>query len=284
MSHGNDIQPEHTAVRVALWRALHVLIDTKPHVFSDELSAKLVNEENWRDRPDMQPDFSMPMRAGIVGRARFVEDLVLESIEKGVDQFVILGAGLDTFAQRNPQVATKIDIFEIDQPGPQLWKQKRLEELGFKSSNKLHFVPVNFEEGELWWKKLDEHGFDRSRPAIIVSTGVSMYLSLAANMATFEQIAKLAPGSIFAMTFLLALDLLSPQEKSIMQFVMKKAKESGTPFLSLFSPKEIQTLAIKSGFKKCEYISADDLFQRYFASRTDGLNAGKAENFIVAIT
>ena len=89
----NDaVAPEHTAVRVALWRALHVLIDPKPHVLTDEVGLKLVAEESWRDRQDMNPQFSKPMRASIVGRARFIEDLVEEQARRGVDQYVILGA------------------------------------------------------------------------------------------------------------------------------------------------------------------------------------------------
>src|SRR5690348_5539592 len=96
--------PEPTAVRVALWRALHVRLDPEPHVVVDELGARLVGEEGWLARPDMNPQFSKPMRASIVARARFVEDLVEGEVKSGVAQYVILGAGLDTFAQRRPEL------------------------------------------------------------------------------------------------------------------------------------------------------------------------------------
>src|SRR5690554_987672 len=96
------IIPDHTAVRTALWRALHVYIDPEPHILNDMIGEKLVAEENWRARPDMGADFSKAMRASIVGRARFIEDLVEEQISQGVHQYVILGAGLDTFALRRP--------------------------------------------------------------------------------------------------------------------------------------------------------------------------------------
>lgn len=235
-------------------------------------------------RPDMNPDFSKGMRASIVGRARYIEDIVEEQAKQGVNQYVILGAGLDTFAQRRPEKASKMQIFEVDQPGPQAWKRQRLTELGFVIPHSLHFVPVDFEGGQSWWNQLMAAGFDAQKPAIIVSTGVSMYLTKAANLATLQQMAKLAPGSTFAMTFMLALDLLSPDEKSLMEFVMKKAAESGTPFLSLFSPPDILTLATDAGFAKSEYVSAYELFQRYFAARNDGLNAGNAEAFLLART
>ncbi|UXR64786.1 class I SAM-dependent methyltransferase [Bdellovibrio bacteriovorus] len=280
----NLIAPEHTAVRVALWRALHVQIDPAPHVFSDELGEKLVAEENWRSRQDMNPDFSKGMRASIVGRARLIEDLVEEQFQKGVTQYVILGAGLDTFAQRRPELASQIQIFEVDQPGPQAWKQKRLSEAGLATPPSLHFVPVDFEAGQSWWAQLLAAGFDSSKPAVIVSTGVSMYLSKETNMTTLQQMAKLAPGSIFAMTFMLALDLLEPQEKAIMEFVMKRTAEAGTPFLSLFAPDEIVAMAKQAGFKNAEYVSGADIYQRYFASRSDGLNAGNAEAFLLGMT
>ena len=276
--------PEHTAVRVALWRALHVKIDNKPHVFTDEVGAKLVAEENWQNRPDMNPDFSKSMRASIVGRARFVEDLVEEKAQQGVTQYVILGAGLDTFAQRRAKVASQLHIFEVDQPEPQAWKQRRLADIGYKPSESLHFVPVDFEAGESWWDKLVAAGFDEKKPAIVVSTGVSLYLTKDANIATLQQLAKLTPGSIFAMTFMLALDLLSHEEKSVMEYVMKKAAESGTPFLSLFSPEDILAQAKDAGFKEAQYVSAEVIYQRYFAKRTDGLRAGSAEGFLVALT
>jgi methyltransferase (TIGR00027 family) len=278
------IAPEHTAVRVALWRALHTQIDSAPHIFNDEIGVKLVGEENWRERQDMNQQFSKPMRASIVGRARFIEDLVEEQIKCGVTQYVILGAGLDTFAQRRPEIASHLHIFEVDQPGPQAWKRKRLTETGFDTPDWLHFVPVDFEAGQSWLEQLIASGLDTRKPTIIVSTGVSMYLTKEANLATFQQIAKLASGSIFATTFMLALDLLDLKERSIMEFVMKKAAESGTPFLSLFSSTEILEMAKKAGFKKSSYVSGDELYQRYFANRSDGLNAGNAEGFLIATT
>ncbi len=280
----NTVAPEHTAVRVALWRALHVQLDPKPHVLTDEIGVRLVGEDDWRRRPDMNPEFSKSMRASIVGRARFIEDIVEEQAKQNAIQYVILGAGLDTFAQRRPDMAARLQVFEVDQPGPQAWKQKRLSAMGYIMPAWLHFVPVDFEAGESWWEQLIAAGFDPTKPAVIVSTGVSMYLTEEATTAMLRQVAKLAPGSTFAMTFLLSLDLLDPEERASLEFVMKKAREAGTPFLSLFSPPKILALAKEAGCKTSEYVSAHDLYQRYFAKRSDGLNAGNAEGFLVART
>ena len=110
--------PDSTAVRVALWRALHVLHDEPPHVLSDEIGLRLVApDEDWRRRPDVDPQAISGHRAAIVARARFIEDLVAERADHGVAQYVILGAGLDTFAQRRPEIASRLRVFEVDQPG-----------------------------------------------------------------------------------------------------------------------------------------------------------------------
>jgi methyltransferase (TIGR00027 family) len=123
-------EPDNTAVRTTLWRALHVQVDAPPHVFEDLLGVKLVApDDDWQNRPDMSP-FTRPFRASIVARARFVEDLLEERFTRGGEQYVIPGAGLDTFAQRRSELASRLTVFEIDQPGPQAWKRQRLLDLG----------------------------------------------------------------------------------------------------------------------------------------------------------
>jgi methyltransferase (TIGR00027 family) len=123
--------PDSTAVRVALWRAMHVQVDPPPHVLEDEIGLRLAAPDNdWRQRPDMEPQATRGYRAGIVARARFIEDLVTEQAGRGVAQYIILGAGLDTFAQHRPEIASRLRIFEVDRPGPQVWKRKRLIGLG----------------------------------------------------------------------------------------------------------------------------------------------------------
>ncbi len=131
---------DSTAVRVALWRAMHVQVDPPPHVLEDELGLRLAApDEGWRRRPDMDPQATSHFRASIVARARFIEDLVVERAGRGVRQYVILGAGLDTFAQRRPEVASGLRVFEVDQPGPQAWKRQRLIELDFGTLESVRF-------------------------------------------------------------------------------------------------------------------------------------------------
>lgn len=279
------VEPNNTAVRVALWRAMHVQLDPAPHIIEDEIGFKLIAPgDEWRKRPDMDPDFTRRVRASIVARSRFIEDLVIDQMELGISQYVILGAGLDTFAQRKPEIASTLQIFEIDQHDTQTWKQQRLIELGFGIPEWLRFVSVDFEAGSSWWEQLISSGFDISKTAVVACTGVSMYLTRDAVKSTLRQITKLAPGSKLAMTFMLPMELIDKEDYFLQKVSEKGAKESGTPFISFFSPKEMLALAHEIGFKAVETISANDLTKRYFANRSDNLSPASGEGILLAIT
>lgn len=279
-------QPDSTAVRVALWRAMHVQFDASPHVFEDEIGLQLAAPaDGWQERPDMDPQATRLFRASIVARARFIEDLLLEQAGRDVRQYVLLGAGIDTFAQRRPEIASHLRIFEVDQPGPQTWKRQRLVELGYGIPEWLRFVPVDFEAGDTWWQRLHEAGFDPREPAVVAAAGVSMYLTRDAVDAMLHQAAALASGSTFAMTFLLPLDLAARDLRPGLQMAETGARASGTPFLSFFTPDEILHLAHEAGFKEVRHVSASNLTERYFANRTDGLHPpANAEEMLVATT
>ena len=279
-------QPDSTAVRVALWRAMHVQVDPPPHVIQDEVGLRLAApDEGWRGRPDMHPQWTSAFRASIVARARFVEDLVTERAAAGVGQYVILGAGLDTFAQRRPEIASRLKVFEVDQPGPQAWKRQRLIEIGYGVPDWLRLVPVDFEAGDAWWQRIAAAGFHAGKPALVSSLGVSMYLTRDAVAATLRQIAGLAPGSTLVLSFLVPLELADPAVRPGLQRAVDGARASGTPFISFFSPAEMQALAHDSGFRQVEHVSAETLTQRYFAGRPDGLRPpSNAEELLVAST
>ena len=285
MPDNQAVEPDNTAVRVALWRALHVAVDPPPYVFEDEIGLKLAApDDGWRERPDMSP-FTRPFRASILARARFVEDLVAERAAHGVGQYVILGAGLDTFAQRRPELASRMFVFEIDPPGPQAWKRKRLVELGLGIPPFLRLVPVDFEAGDAWWERLAASGFDVAKPATVASTGVSMYLTKEAIATTLRQVAALAPGSTFVMSFMLPIELTDPEIRPGLERAIAGARASGTPFISFFTPAEMLQLARDCGFKAVQHVSATSLAERYFAGRTDGLRPpSNSEELLVATT
>jgi methyltransferase (TIGR00027 family) len=276
--------PDGTAVRVALWRALHVQVDPPPHVLEDEVGLRLIAPgDAWRRRGDMDPRGTSRYRASIVARARFVEDLVAEQAGHGVGQYVIVGAGLDTFAQRRPEIASRLRVFEVDRPGPQAWKRQRLTDCGYGVPGWLRLVPVDFEV-DAWWERLSAAGFDAAEPAVVASTGVSMYLTKETNAATLRQLASLAPGSTVAMTFQPPLELLEEEERPGREAVEKGARAAGTPFISFYAPSDMVQMARDAGFADARHVSAAVLNQRYFAGRTDGLRTTNGEEFLVATT
>jgi methyltransferase (TIGR00027 family) len=189
-----------------------------------------------------------------VARSRFTEDLVAEQAGTGVTQYVILGAGLDTFAQRQPGLAARIRVFEVDQPGPQTWKRQRLTELGYGIPPWLRLVPVDFEADQSWWDRLLAAGFNPAEPAVVASLGVSMYLTKDANAATARQLAE------------------------------QGARASGTPWLSSFAPQELLALARHAGFDHARHVTAAMLNDRYFAARPDDLRTSPGEELLVATT
>lgn len=283
MTEKQNPMPDNTAVRVALWRALHLETDPPPHVFEDVVGMRLAAPgEGWKNRPDMSP-FTRPFRASILARARFVEDFVAEQSARGVGQYVLLGAGLDTFAQRRTDLTSRLVVFEIDRPGPQAWKRQRLLELGYGLPPFLRLVPVDFEAGEAWAEKLDAAGFDSRRPAVLASTGVSMYLTREANQATLRRVAGFAPGSTLVLSFMLPIEMADPEVRPGIERAAAGARANGTPFLSFFTPEDLLAMAREAGFKKVSHVSAAALGERYFSGRTDGLRPpNNAEELLVA--
>ncbi len=277
--------PDSTAARVALWRALHVLHDSPPHVLRDEIGLQLIGpDDDWRARPDMDPASTSGFRAAVLARARFVEELVVERAGHNVGQYVILGAGLDTFAQRKPQIAAGLRVFEVDQAGHQAWKRRRLIELGFGIPDWLRLVPVDFEVSGAWWQQLTAAGFDPGQPAVVACSGVTMYLTKDATVTTLRQLAQLAPGSTVAMTFLLPTELVEDAHRSGLRSSEKGARASGTPFISFYSPAEMLALAREAGFKNVQHVAGSSFAERYFANRQDGLRPSSGEDFVLATT
>ncbi len=284
MTENETAQPDSTAVRVALWRAMHAQIDSPPLVLDDEIGLKLVAPtEDWRKRPDMNPAWTRRIRASIVARTRFVEDLLAEQAERGVGQYVLLGAGLDTFAERNTKLASRLRVFEIDRPGPQAWKRERLNQLGYGVPAWLRMVSVDFEKMS-WWDALLKAGFDEKKPAVIASTGVSMYLTDEANRATLRRLATLAPGSTVVVTFMLPIELVDEEDRDMAERAKRGASMSGTPFISFYAPADLVALAKHAGLKNPEHVSAEVTRKRYFANRKDGLLPSNGEEILVART
>ncbi|MDX8566497.1 class I SAM-dependent methyltransferase [Elizabethkingia sp. HX XZB] len=275
-----DQQPDNTAIRTALWRAFHTQADAEPHILEDTVGLQLIApEEGWQERPDIK--YTQRLRASVVARSRYIEDIITTEIPKGTDQYVILGSGLDTFAQRNPDITSKIQIFEIDQPDTLAWKQKRLSETGFHIPENLHFVPVNFEKLS-WWEQLLKAGFNIHKPAVIACTGVTLYLTRSAIKETLQHMVSLAAGSVVAISFYLPVELLEKEDQPMQEMANKGAQQAGTPFISFFSPEEVITIAKESGLNNTYLVSTEDIKDLYFNNRTDGLSPASGEVFLLA--
>ncbi|MDX8570304.1 class I SAM-dependent methyltransferase [Elizabethkingia sp. HX QKY] len=275
-----DQQPDNTAIRTALWRAFHTQADAEPYILKDTVGLQLIApEEGWQERPDIK--YTQRLRASVVARSRYIEDIITTEIPKGTDQYVILGSGLDTFAQRNPDITSKIQIFEIDQPDTLAWKQKRLSETGFHIPENLHFVPVNFEKSS-WWEQLLKAGFNIHKPAVIACTGVTLYLTRSAIKETLQHMVSLAAGSVVAISFYLPVELLEKEDQPMQEMANKGAQQAGTPFISFFSPEEVIAIAKESGLNNTNLVSTEDIKDLYFKNRTDGLSPASGEVFLLA--
>jgi len=283
--------PDLTAVGAAFGRAAHVHLDDPPWILADTRSIELADEDALRAAELLTADGRLAMRrddprarwrATFVGRARFVEDLVADRLALGVDQYVILGAGLDTVAQRRPDLASRVRIFEVDQPRTQLWKQKRLRELTMPVPENLRFVPLDFEAGGSWVRAISDRGFRGAQPSTIASTGVTQYISVEALVTTMREVATLAPGTTFVCTFVLPVDLIDADERELRAITEERAVARGAPWISFYAPEELLSHATAAGFDDVRHVSARDLNERYFASRPDGLRAASGEQLIMA--
>jgi methyltransferase (TIGR00027 family) len=256
-----------------------------PHVVEDDIGLRLLHDTDvlaryvgpeaaggqdaWLSHLYMGKKFRRA-RAGAVARARLVDDIVTERADRGVGQYVILGAGLDSFALRHSSLLRKLRVFEVDEPGTQAWKRRRLHELGMESPQTLAFVPVNFER-QSWAEEIARAGFDRQRPAVVSSLGVTQYLSPEAIRGMLRGVAGLARGTTFVCGFVLPVPLIAPEERKMRAEIEARAASRGHPWRSVFSPDEIRKLAHEAGFAEVGLTTGDDLAARYFAGRKDGL-------------
>ena len=284
----NDDQtptPDSTAVRVALWRAIHVQVDPPPHVLEDEIGLQLAApEEDWRQRPDMDPQATSGFRAAIVARARFIEDLVVEQAAHGVGQYVILGAGLDTFAQRRPEIASRLHVFEVDPPGPQAWKRQRLVDLGYGIPDWLHLVPVDFEAGGDWQQQLDRRRF-RPQPA----GGLRLYRRQHVHHQRSH--CRHAAPDRRARPRLHVRHDVPPAHRARRARGPSRTRDERSrrakirhAVHQLLRPEEMLALAREAGFKDAQHVSGTSYASRYFAGRTDGLRPSSGEDLLVATT
>lgn len=266
-------EPSRTALRVATLRAAHQLLD-EPVLLEDPIALPILGttlEAAVREDPyQYNEPFMRGLRALLVVRSRVAEDELARAVAAGVQQYVVLGAGLDTFAYRNPHSAAGLRVFEVDHPSTQQWKRNCLSEAGIVLPGNLTFAPVDFEHGTLA-QGLAEVGFRNDLPACFSWLGVTMYLTEATIMDTLGYVAALAKGSSICFDYRVSATLLNPIERMIGELMGQRVAAAGEAWLSAFEPEVLQKQMLAQGFSEADTYDAEILNQRYLYRRKDGL-------------
>jgi len=264
MKHG---RASKTALRVAIRRAAHQLVE-EPKVLDDPIAVRLLGSGFARDLERASHKVARDFRAFMAARSRYVEDQLKDAVSKGVEQYVVLGAGLDTFAYRNP--FPSLGVFEVDFPATQEWKRSMLAEAAIALPTNLVFVPLDFEHKTLA-EGLSDAGFDAARPAFFGWLGVVPYLTLEAFRATIGTIADMASGSVVSFDYAFPPETLSPPRRLVFDALSARVAAAGEPFQLFFSPEELEAELRRMGFRRIEQIDSEHLNALYFAGRADGL-------------
>jgi len=257
-----------TALGVAGLRAAHQLMDGEPRLLSDPVIVQLleplhlqyIQENPARYR---QPE-SLHLRSHVLLRSRYTEDQLALAFQRGIRQFLILGAGMDTFCWRQPPGMEALQVFEVDHPSSQAYKRLRLSEAGIPTPANVHFVPVDFESTSLR-QGLQDSAFDFSLPSFISWLGVTMYLTMEAIDEVLAFIASLPKGTEIALTF-------AQKKMSGPTFLTAdRAAAVGEPWLSFFTPDELTEKLKRHGFASVSFLEPGEAWRVYFAERTDNL-------------
>jgi len=280
-----------------MFRAAHLLWEDPPKIFEDSLALSLSgceNENGLRAQLDKiaaeiaqstSPDFAQTVlryaRAPVIIRSRYVEDEVDQAIKRGVSQYVILGAGLDSFAYRRPDVAKDLRVFEVDHPATQTWKRNRLQALDMPSPTNLSFVPVDFEKQSLI-EDLQRAGYRTDLPAVFSWLGVAVYLTPEAIYSTLRTVASLALGTEIIFQYTVPKEFLDEEAQQVLASVMAAVAARKEPYLTFFQPDQMAEQVRKLGFAQVWDLGPEEAGRRYFADRTDSLRPTASEHFMGA--
>jgi methyltransferase (TIGR00027 family) len=290
-------RPSTTAIITATWRAAHLLVDGEPKILEDSLALRLsgTNDEatfrthyeallaefSRRLSPELAHALFRSMRAIVTMRSRYVEDELRNALERGVTQYVILGAGLDSFAYRRRDVADKVQVFEVDHPASQQWKRERLRELQVPLPPNLTFLPLDFERQPLI-AGLRAGGYRLEAPGFFSWLGVIPFLTEEAIFGTLKEVASLGAGTEIVFDYLLVEALLDEESRRIVAVGKEMSAARGEPWLSFFEPMDLAAQVKRLGFTQVWDFGAEEANLRYFAGRTDGLRIPNAEGLLKA--
>lgn len=280
-------QPSRTAQGAAFYRVAHQRLPAPTRILDDPVAAKLVDlngeaYQRWVAFHADLPEATLLRLTNFVMRSRFTEDCLADSVEAGIRQYVILGAGLDTFAYRQPEWASSLRIVEVDHPATQEMKLDRLRGANIEIPGNLTFAPVDFGNVTLA-EALLASGLDFARPSFFCMLGVSMYLAPEALDETLKLVLSMPGSSQIVFSFVVPDHMLSPDDASYVTPLTAFCAEIGEPWLYRPTPAELLEKLASLGFSQARHLSPEDANNRYFAERDDGLNAAGFEQMVHAI-
>ncbi|HEV3061726.1 MAG TPA: SAM-dependent methyltransferase [Vicinamibacterales bacterium] len=280
-------KPSLTSDIPAIMRAVHQISDDEPKILADPIAPKLVDvaaqdlDAQWL-APILGHPFAPQWRAGFLIRSRYAEDCLAEGVARGLGQYVILGAGLDTFAYRQPGWARALHIFEVDSPATQRVKRARIAAADVAPPDNLTFVSIDFETASLG-EALRATGFAFDRGAFCSWLGVTQYLTAAAIESTLALVLTLPRGSEIVLSFVLPQEMLSGIEADAMATAAARAAEVGEPWLSRLHPADVAAQLDRMGFSEVVLLTPEQARERYLKNRRDRLTGRRGEQLIRAI-
>lgn len=279
-----ESQPSRTAERVAIRRAVHQLLD-RPVVFEDPLALAVLGKER---AAEIQADpkrlggrtFGSRLRAFLAVRSRVAEDALAEAVARGVRRCVILGAGLDTFAYRNPY--PDVRVVEVDHPATQAWKRERLAAADIAVPEGMTFAPVDFASESLT-AALRKVGVDTDQPAFFSWLGVTPYLEAGTTLGTLAEIASFAAGG-GGVVFDYGLPPSSRGllERAAFEALAARVAAAGEPFRGFFEPADLSEKMRAMGFREIQDLAGDEINDRFFSQRKDGLRVARQGHIMTA--
>jgi methyltransferase (TIGR00027 family) len=248
-------------------RAAHQLLDGRPLILDDPLALRILGDDaanNIRKTVERhQNPRGMALRAHVVLRSRFCEEQLAEAVKRGVRRYLILGAGFDTFALRQPRWARALEIVEIDHPATQAEKRSRMTGAGLATPDNLRFIPLDFRRESLT-EALERNNIRADSPAFFSWLGVTMYLDRETIEATLRSMAAFPSGSGVALSFMQPLDPGCDGERLALA---RRVAENSEPFVSFFTPPDIEAVVRQAGFDLVHFLTVEEIGRRYFSGR-----------------
>jgi methyltransferase (TIGR00027 family) len=267
--------PSRTAINTAMQRATHLLLDDEPKILADTYArafAGYASDADMLNAMDTSGLMTFPrMRILFAIRNRYAEDELAEAMNRGITQYIILGAGLDSFAYRRPDVMGSLDVFEVDHPASQAWKRARVAELGIAAPARLHHLAIDFERQSLG-EGLAESFVDLSRPVFLSILGVTQYLTMDAMLRTLRDVATtMAPGSEIVLQYVVPPAMLASDEAAFVEAMAERSRLAGEPFVSFYEPAEMERHLRDANFGGVVHFGPKEAADRYLRGRSDGL-------------